>query len=183
MKEFFRTLLSDSSLNMFPDIKQSESTVRLDHPIHIEDERWEVALGEMTTPSEVFNITEENYFFFLTFLDPRLLNTMGMENITEMCSSDIVLINISYPFQLANYVLPEYLAEEMQSSIDNFENGVLKRANAHISVTYDAVSQRMSLSVQKAGQTLISKAIWSNLRVRSNNDRKTYRKRTTHFQV
>ena len=43
---------------------------------------------------------------------------------------------------------PEYLAEEMQSSIDNFEKGFLKRANAHISVTFDAVRQRMKISAQ-----------------------------------
>ena len=42
MKDFYFTLLSDSSLNMFPDNKQSKFTVRLDHPIHIEEERWEV---------------------------------------------------------------------------------------------------------------------------------------------
>ena len=41
---------------------------------------------------------------------------------------------------------PEYLAEEKQSSIDNFEKGVLKRANAHISISYDAVSQLMEIS-------------------------------------
>ena len=39
MKDFYLTLLSDSSLNMFADNKQSEFTVRLDHPIHIEEER------------------------------------------------------------------------------------------------------------------------------------------------
>ena len=56
---------------MFPDNKQSEFTVRLNHPIHIEEERWEVALVELATPSEVLNITEENTCssFFLTFLD------------------------------------------------------------------------------------------------------------------
>ena len=59
MKDFYLTLLSDSSLNMFPDNKQSEFTVRLDHPIPIEDERWKVALVEIATPSEVT--------FFLTF--------------------------------------------------------------------------------------------------------------------
>ena len=47
----FLTLSSDSSLNMFPDNKQTEFTVRLDHSIHIEDERWEVALVEIATPS------------------------------------------------------------------------------------------------------------------------------------
>ena len=64
MKDFYLTLLSDSSLNMFPDNKQSEIIVRLDYPIHIEKERWEVALVEIATPSEVLNITEENNFFF-----------------------------------------------------------------------------------------------------------------------
>ena len=56
-EEFYLTLLSDSSLNMFPDNKQSEFTVRLDHPIYIEGERWEVALVEIATPSEVLNNT------------------------------------------------------------------------------------------------------------------------------
>ena len=36
MKDFYLPFLSDSSLNMFPDNKQSEFTVRLDYPIHIE---------------------------------------------------------------------------------------------------------------------------------------------------
>ena len=84
LKDFYLTLLSDLSLNMFYDVKH-----KLDHPIHIEDVRWEVALAEIATLSEVLNITEENNFFFLTFLDQRILNTMGMETITEICSNDI----------------------------------------------------------------------------------------------
>ena len=40
----------------------------------------------------------------------------------------------------------------MQSSIDNFEKGVLKRANAHICITYDAVSQRMKITAQNDKQ-------------------------------
>ena len=140
---FLPYILSDSSLNMFPDNKQFEFTLRLDHPIHIEGERREGALVEIATASEVFNITEENYFFFFTFLDQRILNTMGMENITEMCSNHIACDKYMLSIPTGNCVSPDYLAKEMQSSIDNFENGVLKRANAHISVTYDNVSQRM----------------------------------------
>ena len=74
---------------MFPDNKQSEFTVRLDHPIHIEEERWQVALVEIATPSEVLNITVENNFFFFKFLDQCILSRIEMENITEMCSNDI----------------------------------------------------------------------------------------------
>ena len=38
------TLLSDSSMNMFPSNKQSEFTVKLDNPIEIDEESWEVSL-------------------------------------------------------------------------------------------------------------------------------------------
>ena len=101
MKGFYLTLLSDSSLNMFPDNKESEFTIRLDHIVHIEEERWEVALGEFATPSDVLNITEENNFFFLTFLDQRILNTTEMETITETVAMISPVINVSYSFQLA----------------------------------------------------------------------------------
>ena len=46
----------------------------------------------------------------------------------------------------------KYLAEEMQSFIDNFGKGFLKRTNAHICVTFDAVSQRMKISAQNEKQ-------------------------------
>ena len=64
-----------------------------------------------------------------------------MENITEMCSNHIACDKYKLFIPTGNYVSSEYLAEEMQSSIDNFGKGFLKRANAHISVTYDAVTE------------------------------------------
>ena len=69
-------------MNMFPSHKQSEFTVRLDHLIKIDVESWEVALVEIATPSEVLNITEENNYFFLTFLDQSSLRRAGNQNIT-----------------------------------------------------------------------------------------------------
>ena len=77
---------------------------------------------EIATPSEVLNITEENNFFFLTFLDQRILNRIGRENITEMWSNHIACDKYKlFIIPTDNYVSSEYLAEEMQSSIDNFE--------------------------------------------------------------
>ena len=90
-----------------------------------------MALVEIATPSEDLNITEENNFFFLTFLDQRIINRLGMENITEMCSNDTACDKYMLFILTGNYVSPEYLAEEMQSSIDNFEKGFLKRAHQH----------------------------------------------------
>ena len=111
-----------------------------------------MALVEIATPSKVLNITEENNFFFLTLLDQRILNRIGMENITEMCSNHIACDKYKLFIPNGNYVSPEYLAEEIQSSIDNFEKDFLKQANAHISITFDAVSQRMKIAAQDEKQ-------------------------------
>ena len=147
------TLLSDSSMNMFSSNIQSEFTVKLDHPIEIDEESWEVALAAITTPSEVFNITEEdNNFFFLTFPDQHsLYMKLGVENITEMCSnenSDCYKFKLKLP--TGNYMSPEYLVEEMQASIDKFEKGILKHINAYISITYDALTIMKNLDPLRA---------------------------------
>ena len=59
IKMFYMTLLSDSSMNMFPSNKQSELSVKLYYQIEIDEESLEVAFIEIATPSEVLNITEE----------------------------------------------------------------------------------------------------------------------------
>ena len=65
-------------------------------------------LVEIATPSEVLNITEENNFFFLTFLDQRILNRIGMENSTEMCSNSIAYDKYKLFAPIGNYVSSEY---------------------------------------------------------------------------
>ena len=75
-----------------------------------------------------------------------------MGNITEICSNHIACVKYKLFIPTGNYVSPEYLAEEMQSSIDNFEKDFLKRANAHISVTFDAVKHGMKISAQDEKQ-------------------------------
>ena len=62
MKDFYLTLLSDSCLDTFPKNKQSSFTVRLDHPIQIDKENWEVALAEIITPAEILNISDSTTF-------------------------------------------------------------------------------------------------------------------------
>ena len=177
------TLLSDSLMNMFPSNIQSEFTVKLDHPIEIDEETWEVALAEIATPSEVLNITEDN-FFFLAFPDQHILYTkFGVENITEMCSNEN---GDCYKFKLkiptGNYMSPKYLVEEMQASIDKFEKGILKHLNAYISINYKSTFESVS-SKRKTGQDCVSKSICSYFRFRPNNDWKTYWKRRKYVQI
>ena len=52
MKDFYMALLSDSFMNMVPSNKQSEFTVKLDNPIEIGKESYEVTLVEIATPDK-----------------------------------------------------------------------------------------------------------------------------------
>ena len=87
MTDFYLTIMSDSSLNTFSNNAQSSFIVSLDHPINIEKENWEVALVESITPSRVNNISENNNFFFLSFLDQTVLNAEGIGRTKELCAS------------------------------------------------------------------------------------------------
>ena len=84
MRNFYLTLPSDNSLNILQTNKQSDFVVKVDHPIYIDKAAWEVALVEIITPSQVMNISEGNNYFFLAFLDQRVLNK-GKVRVTEMC--------------------------------------------------------------------------------------------------
>ena len=50
---------------------------------------------------------------------------------------------------------PKYLAEEMQASLNKFKKGILKHVNAYVSITYNAVSQRLKVSAQNERQVRI----------------------------
>ena len=123
MKDFYITLLSDSSMNTFPSNKQSEFTVKIDNTIEFDEESWEVAFVEIATPSEVLNITEENNFFVLAFPDQHSLCTeFGVENINEMCSNDN---DDCYKFKLniptGNYMSPKFLLKKCRPHLTNLK--------------------------------------------------------------
>ena len=58
---------------------------------------------------------------------------------------------------------PEYLVEEMQASIDKFEKGILKHVNAYVSITYDALSQRLKVSAQNEIHNFRSLYVYSDI--------------------
>ena len=94
------------------------------------------------------SLLSSSLYFFLTFLDQSSLRRVGNQNITEICSSENGCYNFKLTIPTGNYESHEYLAEEMQNSIDNFEKGILKKFNAHITMTYDHLSQRFKISAQ-----------------------------------
>ena len=118
MTGFYLTLLSDSSMTTFPDNTQSSFTVRLDHPINIEKEKWEVALVEMITPTQIMNISDETNFFYLRFYDKVLAQEFGVENMSEDCTEDNTCAEYELKIPKGNYSSPQHLVEEIQGIID-----------------------------------------------------------------
>ena len=73
---FFLTVPSDSSLNMFPNNTQCCFKAHLPKIIHIDKEEWEVALVQLTTPSQFLNISEEEAQCEIITTDSLLIKTI-----------------------------------------------------------------------------------------------------------
>ena len=155
MKDFYLTLLSDVSLKTFPQNTQSSFTVRLDHPINIESEKWEVALVELITPSRVNNISENNNFFFLSFLDQAVLNAQGIDTTMDVCASGEGCHEYKLFLPEGNYNSPQHLVDEMQSVIDTKHGSLMKQINASISITYVKSTNRLKVVAQNPNQVRI----------------------------
>ena len=155
MKDFYLTLLSDGSLKTFPQNTQSSFTVRLDHPINIESEKWEVALVELITPSRVNNISENNNFFFLSFLDQAVLNAQGIDTTKDLCASGEGCHEYKLFLPEGNYNSPQHLVDEMQSVIDTKHGSLMKQINASISITYVKSTNRLKVVAQNPNQVRI----------------------------
>lgn len=157
MKDFYLTLLSDSSVNTFPNNKQCSFTVRLNHTIQLKKENWEVALTEIITPSEILNISDQNNFFFLTFIDQLLLNRIGMRRMKEICNTDAADHCPEYKLSISkgNYSSPQHLVEEIQTAIDTNHGDLLRKVHSTISISYGKTSKRIKVSAENSKQVRI----------------------------
>lgn len=57
MSEFYMTLLSNSSMNIYPENKTSTFTVQIPRPVRLEGD-WDVALAEIQYPYSFFTLQE-----------------------------------------------------------------------------------------------------------------------------
>ena len=144
MTGFYLTLLSDSSMTTFPNNTQSSFTVRLDHPISIEKENWEVALVEMITPTQVMNISEGNNYFYLRFFNRIIAAQLGVESMNETCTEENCA-DYFLKIPKGNYSSPQHLVEEIQRIIDIRFGEALRRSNASIEMTYGNNSKRVKI--------------------------------------
>ena len=148
MKDFYVTLRSDSCMNTF---KQSNFTLKLDHQIKISKDEWEIYLAEIITPVETLTISEGNNFFFLAFPNHGVLNDYDIELNSDVCTYANAFDEYKLVFPPGHYT-SRGLVEKIQSSIDSCEDGLLKRANAHIVVDYNQNSKRLKITDQNDKQ-------------------------------
>ena len=142
MKDFYLTLLSDSCLDTFPKNKQSSFTVRLDHPIQIDKENWEVALAEIITPAEILNISDSNNFVFLRLTETAAEKLKLSGNDTEVCLEKAFCVEYRLEIPKSNYISANHLIHEMQKSIDTKFKSTLDRHNHSIALSYGNKSNR-----------------------------------------
>ena len=148
MKEFYLTLLSDSSLNTFVNNKQSSFTVRLDHPIQIDKDNWEVGLVEIITPSEVKNVTDENNFFFLKFFDKLLSSKLDAAEFEPVCRETATCIDMKLKVPTGYYSTPQHLIEEIHNTINERYSTTLRNSNASIRFEYGINNARVKTYFQ-----------------------------------
>ena len=148
MKEFYLILLSDSSLNTFANNKQSSFTVRLDHPIQIDKDNWDVGLVEIITPSEVKNVTDENNFFFLRFFDKILSSKLDAADCEANCSETATCFDMKLKVPTGYYSAPKHLLEEMHNLINAGYSMTLRNSNASITIDYGIYNARVKTNFQ-----------------------------------
>ena len=142
MEDFYLTLLSDSCLGTFPKNKQSSFTVRLDHPIQIDKENWEVALAEIITPAEILNISDSNNFFFLRLTETAAKKLKLSGNDTEVCLEKAFCVEYRLEIPKSNYISANHLIHEIQKSIDTKFKSILESHNHSIALSYGNKSNR-----------------------------------------
>ena len=109
MDEFYLSLLSDSSMDIFPKNKQFSFTTKLNHPIQVQKEQWVVALEEIMTPSEVYNISHNSNYFYVHFYDENVLERLGKSKMNTVCMKDGSCPEIKLFIPAGNYNSPQHL--------------------------------------------------------------------------
>ena len=185
MDEFYLSLLSDSSMDIFPKNKQFSFTTKLNHPIQVKKEQWVVALVEIMTPSEVNNISHNSNYFYVRFYVENVLERLGKSKMNTVCMKDGSCPEIKLFIPAGNYNLPQHLVEQIQIAIEEKCGAILRQIHSMITLSYKKSGNRVNLHVENPNRVQIrfSKSLGeilglnpdlSNTLIRSDNQVFTY---------
>ena len=152
MDDFYLTLISDSSLEMFPKNKQSSFTTKLDRPIQLEKELWKVCLVESVLPSDIYNITSESNHLYAHFYDTDVYEKLGRDKMNSVCMQDGTCPEMKISIPEGSYFSAEDLVEELQAEIEEKLGRILRPIHSMITLSYKKSGNRVSLHVQNPKQ-------------------------------
>ena len=155
MDEFYLSLLSDSSMDIFPKNKQFSFTTKLNHPIQVQKEQWVVALVEIMTPSEVYNISHNSNYFYVHFYDENVLERLGKSKMNTVCMKDGSCPEIKLFIPAGNYNSPQHLVEQIQIAIEEKCGAILRQIHSMISLSYKKSGNRVNLHVENPNRVQI----------------------------
>lgn len=154
MKDFYLTLLSNSSINYFPENKTNSFTVHLPQFLTLTG-NWSVCLTEIHYPFTLFNITDKNNSIFIKYKEKQetvhvvKLDIGCYENINDL----IVIIN--------DKLLPytnnkEFISFDQATKRIKINDIKTKNQDAHIENNNDTASLPITNEIEKHVNSLDS---------------------------
>ena len=155
MDEFYLSLLSDSSMDIFPKNKQFSFTTKPNHPIQVQKEQWVVALVEIMTPSELYNISHYSNYFYIHFYDENVLERLRKSKMNNVCMKDGSCPEIKLLIPAGNYNSPQHLVEQIQIAIEEKCGAILRQIHSMISISYKKSGNCVNLHVENPNRVQI----------------------------
>lgn len=151
MSDFYLTLPSDSSLDIFKLNRHNHFNVQLPSVIDLNSRQWEVALAEIILPSRIYNISSEETNIEIMTTDSRLASNVdqllnnGLFKTTVGTLSGkknwIYSVNIDSGF----YASSKQLVKSIHEKIKFLFTTAFKMANSDILIDYSKSSRNINI--------------------------------------
>lgn len=148
MNSFYVTLLSDGSMETFPENTQCCFRTNLPKPIQIDKEEWEVALVEIIHPIQAHNITVAESNFRVILNDDKMCMKVGKTSLNHTKSKGIATVPLSFP--PGSYSNGAHLLETINNIIQDALGEIFKEFKVTAAITYSKHQGRAKFSSNSA---------------------------------
>lgn len=147
MSDFYLTLPSDSSMDLFSDNTQCAFKVKLPHTLVIPKQQWEVALVEMIIPSEAINLSDNENTFEVKITNSNLMNKIVVlpHLVTHALQDEYGYFIFPMTIPVGNYSNPKHLIEQIKEVFDGYFKDVFATHNMDSSFAYGTPSKRTKI--------------------------------------
>ena len=178
--QFYLTLLSDSSMDIFPRNSQCCFKVKLPQPISMEKQMWEVALVELIVPAQPTNIPldESSFYVKVTHQEwiKRFHDKMTKHDHHEAVTTSsgrtyykdhkidkdgnlVVRLNIPP----GNYSSPRHLTRTINDVFEEKCKVMIQSEKANIGITYSEHAKRVKVNFREHVKIQFSDGLYKRL--------------------